>query len=175
MKYARVARIVNTFGIRGDIKVIAETDFAEERFQPGSELIVLNKNHVEAHVEVEQSRLNKGTYIIHLKGYDRIEEVEPFKNKWLAIESDDREELDDHEFYHVDIIGLTVKTTDGETIGTIKDIIVLGPNDVWVVKRQEAGKDDALIPYIEDVVKEVNLNDEEVIIELMEGLIDDAN
>lgn len=175
MKYARVARIVNSFGIRGDIKVIAETDFAKERFQPGSKLVVLNKDHVEAHVEVEQSRLNKGTYILHLKGYDRIEEVERFKNQWLAIESDNREDLDDHEFYHVDIIGLTVKTTSGETIGTIKDIIVLGPNDVWVVNRKESGKEDALIPYIEDVVKEVNLSDGEVVIELMEGLIDDAN
>ena len=175
MEYARVARIVNTFGIRGDIKVVAETDFAQERFQPGSELVIMNQGQVEAHVEIEQSRLNKGTYIIHLKGYDRIEQVEGFKNKWLAIEASQRETLEDHEFYHVDIIGLKVKTTQGDTIGKVKEIIPLGPNDVWVVKRQEPGKKDVLVPYISDIVKDVNLTEGEVILELMEGLIDDED
>ena len=60
-------------------------------------------------------------------------------------------------------------------MGTIKEILSLGSNDVWVVKRREAKKKDALIPYIEDVVKEVDLTKGEVLVELMEGLIDDED
>ena len=74
-----------------------------------------------------------------------------------------------NEFYYFEIIGCQVVTTDGETIGEISEILETGANDVWVIKRP--GQKDALIPYIEDVVKEVNIETKEVTIQVLEGLL----
>ncbi len=70
---------------------------------------------------------------------------------------------------------MKVYTVDEEYLGQIKEILALGSNDVWVVKPAQAGRRDILLPYIGDVVKEVDLTNQRVTIELMEGLIDDAN
>lgn len=175
MEYFRVGRIVNTFGIKGEIKVIADTDFPEERFAKGEVLTILDGDTAVRKVTVEDSRLSKGTYIISFEEIKNINDVEKFKAMWLAIDKKQQQDLDDHEYYYHEIIGLKVRTTEGNEIGTIKDILGLGSNDVWVIKRNKPKTADALIPYIKDVVKEVNVEDGYVLIELMEGLIDDEN
>ena len=174
MEYVRIARIVNTFGIKGELKIISETDFPDKRFAVGNQ-VQLIKNQETVLVTIASCRLNKGTYIIQFEEFNNINQVEGFKDGLIAINQDQQHELENHAFYYHQIIGLDVYTVDGEDFGVIKDIIELGSNDVWVVKRREAKKKDALIPYIDDVVKEVNLSDKRVIVDLMEGLIDDED
>ncbi|MDO4431861.1 MAG: ribosome maturation factor RimM [Aerococcaceae bacterium] len=173
MNYYRIGRIVNTFGIKGQVKVIADTDFAEKRFQTGNELLIIKDDQVIKRVTVEKAQLHKGTYVVSFTGYHNINQVELYKDHWLAIESTQQETLPEDEFYHHQIIGLNVVTTEGQLLGKIKEILTLGSNDVWVVQRHEPKKKDALIPYIEQVVKHVDLQKGEVRIELMDGLIDE--
>ena len=175
MRYYKVGRIVNTFGIRGEIKLIADTDFPKERFKKGNPLYILKDNSMVQSVTVESSRLAKGTYILKFKEFNYINEVETFKNHWLAISEEQQEELDDHQYYYHEIVGLNVYTTDNECLGTVRDIEALGSNDVWVVQSNQPGKRDILLPYIEDVVLEVDLELGRVIVDLMEGLIPDEN
>ena len=88
------------------------------------------------------------------------------------VAGEDREDdLEEGAFYYEDIIGLEVRTTEGERLGRVREITALGPNDVWHVQRFAKGAD-ILLPYIEDVVKEVNLDEGYVLIDPMEGLID---
>ena len=175
MEYYRIGRVVNTHGIRGQIKVIADTDFPESRFASGNKLYILKDDQALAQVTVLDSRQAKGTYILSFEEFDNINQVEGFKGSWLAIDSSSQEELEDDVYYHHQIIGLEVVTHQGLKLGKIKEILQLGSNDVWVVKRHENNKADALIPYIDDVVKEVDLEKGQVIISLMEGLIDDED
>ncbi|HBY88891.1 MAG: ribosome maturation factor RimM [Ruoffia tabacinasalis] len=175
MEYFRIGRIVNTFGIRGEIKVIADTDFPEERFAAGEVLTILDNDRPVQKVTVKNAKLSKGTYIVSFEEFNNINDVEKFKTMWLAINQDQQQELDEHEFYFHEIIGLKVITIEKEELGVIKDILSLGSNDVWVIKRNKSKLPDALIPYIGDVVKEVNVDEGYVVIELMEGLIDDEN
>lgn len=175
MTNVRIARIVNTFGVRGQIKVISETDFPEDRFKVGQKLRILQDDTVLEELTVASSKLNKGTYIIGFEEYNNINDIEHFKGAWLAIDAEQQTVLPDDEFYQHEIIGLSVKTSDGKDLGTIKEILALGSNDVWVVKRNEAKKKDVLLPYIEEVVKEVNLDTGEVTVDLMEGLVDDED
>lgn len=175
MEFVRVGRIVNTHGIRGQLKVMADTDFASERFAPGEKLWIVHNGKSIRTVTVDKAQVHKGTYLISFDGMTNINEVEAYKGMWLAITSDQQHELEEDEFYHHEIIGLTVHTTQGKELGTIKEILQLGSNDVWIVKRTQNNKKDALIPYIEDVVKEVDLVKGVVLIELMEGLIDDED
>ena len=117
-----------------------------------------------------------------------IKEIKRFK-RWAAITFDEISELgkasrlrdcmvylpaeevclEDGEFFHEQIIGLSVVTTGGTTLGTVKEILATGSNDVYVVTD---GKREYLIPAIADVIKIIDLEGETILIEVMEGLLD---
>ncbi len=170
MKMYNVGKIVNTHGIKGDVKVIRITDF-DERFAKGSKLFWVSKDgSKKLSLEVDGHRRHKNVDLLHFKGYESINEVEFLKEGTLQVSEEQLTDLDEGEFYYYEIIGCTVYTVLGEELGKIKEILAPGANDVWVVQRK--GKKDLLIPYIEEVVKEVNIEQEKVIIDPMEGLIE---
>lgn len=164
-----VGKIVNTHGLKGEVKVKRITDF-EERFHIGSTVYLKNKDGEITPLKIICFRTHKNHDLLQFENYDDIEAVEPLKGKTLYIKKEQLTPLDEGEFYYHEIIGCKMYTLDGQYIGEIESILTPGANDVWVVKNDE-GKE-YLIPYIEDVVKEVNINEKKVFIELMEGLLD---
>lgn len=175
MTYYKFAKIVNTHGIHGDLKVLADTDFADRRFSVGQEIVIMDGNRVVANSSITASKLHKGSYLIHLSGYDSINQVEPFKNMHLAIHESQQEPLEEGEYYYHQIIGAKVYTEVDSLLGTVKEILELGSNDVWVVESPIPDKKDVLIPFIKDIVKKVDVINKRIDIELMDGLIDDEN
>ncbi len=170
MKMFNVGKVVNTHGIKGEVKVIRITDF-EERFSNGSKLYWVSKDGSEKILlEVDGHRRHKNFDLVHFKGYNSINDVEKLKEGMLKISEDDLMDLEENEYYYHEIIGCTVFTMDGQELGRIKEVLAPGANDVWVVGR--TGKKDVLIPYIEEVVKEVHIQDKKIVIEPMEGLLD---
>ena len=121
-------------------------------------------------MKVKSHRVNKSFDLLSFERYDNINLVEKFKGAVLKVPESQLGQLGEGEYYFHEIIGCTVVTEDGETIGTVKEILTPGANDVWVVKRKN-GKD-VLIPYIADVVMDVNVNDKIITIRPMEGLLD---
>ncbi|MFD1018159.1 ribosome maturation factor RimM [Thalassobacillus hwangdonensis] len=164
-----VGKIVNTHGIRGEVKVLRITDF-EERFEPGQCLYLSKEGIAEKELIIETHRQHKGFDLIKFEGHPNINDVEGYKNGMLRIKEDQLTDLEEDEFYYHEIIGCEVKLQDGTVIGDVKEILSPGANDVWVVKRK--GEKDALIPYIEDVIKEVDIESGTIIIEPLEGLLD---
>lgn len=175
-QYYLVGKIVNTQALRGEVRVMATTDFPEERFKIGAILAIFNGNKLVETVEVDGHRLHKNFNLLHFKGKDNINDVEKFKGFDLKVAGTEREadELDENEFYYDDIIGLEVYTTDETYLGKVREITSLPSNDVWAIQRPNKGKD-ILIPYIEDIVLEIDLDDNRVVIEPMDGLIDDVD
>ncbi|WVE35849.1 ribosome maturation factor RimM, partial [Priestia megaterium] len=104
-----------------------------------------------------------------LEGYHNVNDVEQYKNCEVKIPEDQLTDLEDGEFYFHEIIGCTVKTEDGVEVGTVKEILTPGANDVWVVKK---GGKEVLIPYIDDVVQSIDIDEKEIVITVMEGLLD---
>lgn len=175
-QYYMVGKIVNTQALRGEVRVMATTDFPEERFKIGATLAIFNGDKLVETVEVDGHRLHKNFNLLHFKGKDNINDVEKFKGFDLKVAGTEREadELDENEFYYDDIIGLEVYTTDETYLGKVREITSLPSNDVWAIQRPNKGKD-ILIPYIEDIVLEIDLDDNRVVIDPMEGLIDDVD
>jgi len=175
-QYYLVGKIVNTQALRGEVRVMATTDFLEERFKIGATLAIFNGNKLVETVEVDGHRLHKNFNLLHFKGKDNINDVEKFKGFDLKVAGTEREadELDENEFYYDDIIGLEVYTTDEIYLGKVREITSLPSNDVWAIQRPNKGKD-ILIPYIEDIVLEIDLDDNRVVIDPMDGLIDDVD
>lgn len=171
-EYLNVGKIVNTHGIRGEVRVISQTDFAEERYQPGNTLTLFRENQKPLKLVIESHRKHKNFDLLTFEGYPFINDVEPFRDGILKVSKAVLGELEENAFYYHEIIGLEVKEGD-RVLGKIKEILSPGANDVWVVQRP--GKKDALIPYIESVVKKVDIANNEVTVEIPEGLLDDEN
>ncbi|RPF56016.1 16S rRNA processing protein RimM [Aquisalibacillus elongatus] len=170
-QFFNVGKIVNTHGVKGEVRVIPITDF-EERFEPGSTLYLFqhDQDQEPRKLVVSSHRKHKQFELLTFEGLENINDVESFKGSVLKIPESDLFELYESEFYFHEIIGCDVYNTDGDSIGKIKEILQPGANDVWVIERK--GKKDALVPYIESVVKDVDIEGGKVIIEEMEGLLD---
>ncbi|WP_028595603.1 ribosome maturation factor RimM [Paenibacillus assamensis] len=169
-KLITVGEIVNTQGIRGELKIVSHTDFPEVRFAKNSQLFIVDEaKKLHLPVTVEKAREHKKLHIIKLKEYDNINDVEKYKGCLLKVSEDQQVKLEENEFYYRDIIGCRVISDAGEELGVIKEILSPGANDVWVVKRPKGS--DLLLPYIEDVVLEINVQDKLIKVHLMEGLL----
>ena len=167
MQFYNVGKIVNTHGIRGEVRVLPTTDFVKERLAPQQKLY-LQEADGPLELTVEGARQHKGFILVKFAGYDNINAVEGFRGHELMVSAADQQPLEDGQYYYHQIIGLAVKTVAGEELGRIKEILAPGANDVWVVERP--GKTDLLLPVIDDVVKRVDLDQGLVTVELMEGL-----
>ena len=166
----KVGKIVNTHSLKGEVKVISSTDFEEERFKKGSKLLITRGNQLIREVVVQSYRNHKNFLLVKFEGIDSVEEAEKLKNLQIKIDSDEVGELEENEFYFHQMIGCEVFDENDKNLGEIIDILTPGANDVWVIKG-ENGKE-ILIPYIEDVVKKIDITSKKVNIEVMEGLID---
>lgn len=165
-----VGTIVNTHGIQGEVRVISKTDFPELRYAPGNPLqLSLPGNKGIVHLIVKSHRKHKNFDLLKFEGYPNINDVEHWKTGILKVSEEQLTDLTDNEFYFHEIIGCTVLTVEGETLGVVQEILTPGANDVWVIKR-ENGKD-LLIPYIADVVTEISVEDKRIVIDPMEGLL----
>ncbi|MDQ0222665.1 ribosome maturation factor RimM [Streptococcus moroccensis] len=171
MNYFNVGKIVNTQGLQGEMRVMAVTDFAEDRFKKGSVLSLFDeKENFVKEVTVATHRKNKQFDIIKFKDHYHINDIEKYKGFSLKVAEENLSDLDEGEFYYHEIIGLEVYEKD-QLLGTISEILQPGANDVWVVKRK--GKRDLLLPYIPPVVLNVDIPNKRVNVELLEGLDDE--
>ncbi|MBC1796194.1 ribosome maturation factor RimM [Listeria booriae] len=166
-----VGKIVNTHGLMGEVRVISQTDFADERFVPGNELFLFAKNSKKPEkLVIKTHRKHKNFDLLTFEGIMGINNVERMKEGMLKVPESQLGDLEENEFYFHEIIGCEVYTEEGELLGTISEILTPGANDVWVV--QQKGEKDKLVPYIADVVTSVNIADKKITISVMEGLFD---
>ena len=152
-----VGQIVNTHGIKGEVKVKSNSDFTDTRFQPG-EVLIVNHHNNEIELTITSYRIHKGFHMLKFEGINNINDVEQYKGDYLFQERNHEDiELNENEYYYSDIIGCTVFNVD-TPIGRVITIFETGANDVWVVK----GDKEYLIPYIADVVKEVDIENKTI-------------
>lgn len=172
--YLNVGTIVNTQGLKGEVRVISMTDFPDLRYKKGNILrLFLPDGKGTVDLTIQAHRKHKNFDILRFEGYPSINDVEKFRDGVLKIAKDELNELEEDEFYYHEIIGLEVIDENGDNLGTVTEILTPGANDVWVVKKK--GRKDIYLPYIESVVKRVDLNEGKVFVEIPEGLIDDEN
>ncbi|TXK77506.1 ribosome maturation factor RimM [Paenibacillus sp. N3.4] len=168
-KLVTVGKIVNTHGIRGELKIIPETDFPE-RFDIGNTLIIVDSQNKQTPVTVQTSRLHKNMFVIQFKQFNHINEVEKFKGSLVKIESNAQQPLEEGEYYYHEIIGCKVVTEEDQELGLVSEVLTPGANDVWVVSLPK-GKQ-LLLPVIDDVILNVDIASKTIRIHLMEGLME---
>ena len=157
----RVGKIVNTHGIKGEVKVMSTSDF--DRFKKGNTLYYYNKKE-KVNLKIKSVRMQNEIFLIKFEGFNSLTEVEDLKG--LELFTSDRPELEEDEYIKEDLIGLSVYSTEGELIGKVIDLRFLPSQELLVVKGE--GKKEILIPLIAEFV--VSINDK-IIIKVIEGLI----
>lgn len=162
-------KIVGTHGIKGEVRIDPWCDSPE--FLCAFKKLWLDENGTEF-IEVK-SRPHKNITLTKIKGVDTIEAAEKYRGKVVYINRDDINLAEGVHFVQ-DLIGLEVKDADnGKVYGKISDVLRTGANDVYEIK--DADGKTYLAPVIDDVVKEINVNDGYVLIVPMKGIFDDED
>lgn len=169
MQFYDVAKILTTHGLNGEVKVQVITDFPEDRFETGVKLKLKNSEQV---LTVKAGRLFKQFWLVQFEEITSIDQAEKLRGQILVISEEDQQELPEGFYYYHDILGCQVLDQEsGEKIGKIIEIETPGANDIWLVK-EDNGKE-FWLPYIDQVVKKVDIAEKKVYVELMEGLRDE--
>ena len=166
-KYFEVGQIVNTFGVKGMLKVKPFTDDAN-RFEELKKVYICKKEKLEE-VEIEEVKYHKDMILLKVKGIDDISEAEKVKGLYLKIDRKNAKKLPKDTYFIADLLGLEVYSDREELLGKVDDIFRTGANDVYVVK-DEKGKQ-LLLPGISEVIKEIDLEKEKIIVHLLKGLV----
>lgn len=143
-----IGEIINTFGIKGELKVRPFTDNIKRYSKLDYILLGQNKDSY----EISSVRYDKGFVFLKLKGHDDINDVLKFKNSYLYIYDKDREKLPQGTFYVWDLIGKEVYNSNNEFLGILEKIDSYPANDVFVIKNENFHY---YIPNVKEFVKDI--------------------
>lgn len=158
-----VMKIINTHGVRGEMKALYYADSAAF-FKKVTCLYDKKENEY----RITSVREHKGALLITIEGIDDMTAAESMKNVSLFAKREDFPKLPKGEYYLIDLIGLTAETVSGEEIGEVVDIVEKAAQDLIVIKK---GDKEILIPKCDAFVDRVDLDEKKIYITPIEGLI----
>jgi 16S rRNA processing protein RimM len=168
-EWVTIGRIVALFGLRGEVKVIPQTDIPD-RFSQLHE-VYLGPEHQRR--RISKASPYKGTMLrLGLAGIDSANAAEPLIGQEITIPLAQLPTLPADQYYIHDLIGLRVESSSGQTLGVIADILATGANDVYVVRETGAGRE-VLVPAVKEMVRRVDIAAGVVVIDPLPGLFDD--
>ena len=167
MKNLEIGQIVNTFGIKGFVKVNPWVNDVTRFDNLKKVYIKIRKSLKE--LEIEEVKYHKNQVLLKFKGIETVEQAEMIRNAILEIDRKDAIPLEEGEYFIADLLESEVYTDEGEKLGIVEDIFNTGSNDIYVVKN-ELGKS-ILLPRIKDVFKDIDVENKKIIVHLIEGLI----
>ncbi|MEW1829487.1 ribosome maturation factor RimM [Streptomyces sp. NPDC088196] len=165
-----VARIGRAHGIKGEVTVEVRTDEPELRLAPGA--VLATEPASTGPLTIETGRVHSGRLILRFEGVKDRTGAEALRNTLLIAEVDP-EELpeEEDEYYDHQLMDLDVVTKDGEEVGRITEISHLPSQDLFIVERPDGSE--VMIPFVESIVIEIDLEEQRAVIDPPPGLIDD--
>jgi 16S rRNA processing protein RimM len=166
-RYYNVGKITSPHGLKGEVKVYPLTN-VPERFYELPYVWIFYEQDLQIKYEIENVKITpKGMVLLKLKGIDTRNEAERLKGMLLKVDEENAIKLEENEYFIADLIGMKVYTEEGELLGTLKEVLKTGANDVYVVN---ASKREILLPAIKEVIRKVDVEDKVMIVRLLEGL-----
>lgn len=164
----QVCIITSTHGVRGEVKVYPTTD-DPRRFRRLKE-VVLDTGREKLNLEIEGVKFFKQFVILKFKGLDNINDIEKYRQKSLYVTRKNAVRLQRDEYFIADLIGLKVQDEDGTELGTVKDVIETGANDVYEVEMADGRS--LLLPAIKQCILNVDVENGMMQVHVLEGLLD---
>ena len=151
-----IGKIVNTIGLKGEVKVYPYIDdFTDIKF------VYVNNTRM----EIERIRNKKTVVAIKFKEVNSIDEAEQLRNVIIELDDEDAPELEEGKYYIKDLIGFEVITDEGKVLGKLDDIFNTGANDIYQVGK-------ILLPGIDEVIKEIDTENKKITVHIIKGLLD---
>ena len=166
-EYFEIGQIVNTFGIKGFVKVNPFTDDMQRFEELKSVLVVKDKKLIE--MQIEEVRYQKNVVLIKFKGLENINMAEEYKGCYIRIRREDARKLPEDTYFIADLIGLSVYDENGNLLGKVNDIYNNKVHDIYVIK-DDLGKQ-ILLPSTKEVIKQVDIDNDKIIVHLIDGLV----
>ncbi len=156
-----IGKIVAPHGVRGDIRIMPLTDRPEQFLT--LKYLLLEDGRT---LHIRAARFHKGMVLVSTKEITTMNDAELLRNLSVSIKVEDLPPLEEGQFYVSDLIGIPVYDLEGQQLGTFKDVISTGSNDVYVVAVPQ-GKD-ILVPALKEHFKEINLAERRIVVQLPE-------
>ena len=161
--YLVIGKIVAPRGVHGEMRVHIETEIPE-RF------LILEHVYIGPGYEcyaVRRARLFKGQALLQLEGIDDRDAAEAWRNTYVHVPIEEALPVGDDEYYHHEIVGLSVVTENGERVGRVTAILTTGANDVYVVRGRRG---ELLLPAIREVILDIDLDDRAITVRIPPGI-----
>lgn len=165
----KIAKIVNTHGVSGEVKAIPLSDFADR--YASLEKVFVKRNNVYQDMRIDSVRWGKKHLLLKFQGIDTPEHAVLLKNSYVEIDQEDTVPLPEGSYYLFEIIGLEVFEVNGNRLGRIQNVLQTSANDIYVVQGEQ-GKE-LLIPALKKVVRQVDLENNRMLVELLPGLLEE--
>lgn len=156
-----IGKIVNTFGIKGEVKVTPYTDDIEQ-FKKIKSIYVNNTL-----MQVQSAKFQKNVVILKLKDVDDMTAAENLRNSIIEAKRS-KNKLPENTYYIADLIGLDVYTDEGTLLGKVKDIYNTGANDIYSIETESK---EVLLPAIKEVIKQIDIENKKIIVHILKGLL----
>ena len=156
-----IGKIVAPHGVRGDIRILPLTEKPELFLDLEYLLLEGGKK-----LTVKNARFQKRMILVTTKEVTSMNEAELLRDKNIYIKAEDLPELEEDEFYVADVVGIPVYDLEGNQIGTFKDSLSTGSNDVYIIAVP--GAKDILVPALKEYFKEINLAEKRIVVKLPE-------
>ncbi len=166
-EYFEIGQIVNTFGIKGFVKVKPFTDDLERFEELKSVFVVKNKELIEK--QIEEVKYHKNLVLIKFKGIEDLNMAEKLKGCYIKINRKDARKLPEDTYFIADLIGVKVYDEDGNLLGKVDDIYNNKVHDIYVIK-DDLGKQ-ILLPSTKEVIKDIDIDNDKIVVHLINGLI----
>lgn len=163
MKYLCIGKIVNTHGIKGEVRILSNFKYKNKVFNKDFKVYIGREKYEEV---INTYRPHKQFDMITIKGIANINEVLKYKGNLIYINREDLI-LDKNEYLDEDLINLKV-IIDNKVVGKIEKI-EKGPQDRFVVNKND---NLYLVPYVYDIIKQINLKEGTITLENIKGLLD---
>jgi 16S rRNA processing protein RimM len=160
-----VGKFRKPHGIRGEVRMTVLTDYPE-LIQPGQKIYVGPRYQA---YTIRGLRWHGGDLLVSLEELPDRTAVEIFRNVMVHLKSEEMPELEEGEFYTHQLVGLHVVTDDEQSLGRLKEILYTGANDVYLVEAED-GKE-ILLPVIDEVVRQIDLEEGIITVHLLDGLL----
>jgi len=166
-EFITIGKVVSTQGNKGEVNILPLTD-SNDRFK-NLVTVFLRNNNSQTTLNIEKIRIKENTVILKLKDIESIEEAKIIVGSFLEVERKNAVKLPKDTYFIFEIIGLEVYTENNIFLGKVENVISTGSNDVYIVKGKD--KNELFIPAIREVVKNVNLENKRITINMVDGLI----
>ncbi len=169
-RYLILGEILRPHGVRGELRMRIFTEYPERIAEKQTIILAEDADGKNARtLRLDSMRLHQNYALLKLEGIDDRDSADLMRELMVLVEMDDAVPLDEGEFYLYQVIGVRVVTDEGEELGTVREVMETGANDVYIIDSERYGE--VLLPAIPSIILKTDISGGTITVHIMDGLL----